>query len=173
MYQYQSEFMSMAVPAAIQSQRMTSVLASVTLAQSILESGWGRSALAMKAKNFFGIKATAHLVPNQYIEMPTHEFVDGRSTPTMAKFARYATPDESFLAHAALIANAPRYAPAMAAIRSGAKKFAEELQACGYSTNPKYAASLMELVDEFDLTQYDLPPTPEAPAQAQAKEKAA
>ena len=172
MNQYESDFLKSAVPAALQSQKLTGIPASITIAQAILESGWGKTALARKANNFFGIKATAHLVPNQYIEMPTHEFVDGRSTPTMAKFARYASPAESFTAHAALIANADRYAPAMAA-RGDATAFAREIQACGYSTNPDYAKALMALVNEFDLTQYDLPPTPDAPAQAQAKEKAA
>lgn len=171
MYRYQAEFLKLAAPAAIQSQRMTGIPASITIAQAILESGWGRSALATEANNYFGIKATAHLTPDQYIEMPTHEFVDGRSTPKMAKFARYTSPAESFASHARLISSAPRYAPCMAEVGSAAG-FAAELQVCGYSTNPDYAWDLMNLVIEFDLRQYDLPPAPETPAAA-AKEKAA
>ena len=48
------------------------------------------------------------------------------------------------------------------ACRNNAAEFAEELQRCGYSTNPQYAASLMQLVREFDLTRYDVPPDPAA-----------
>jgi flagellum-specific peptidoglycan hydrolase FlgJ len=41
--------------------------------------------------------------------------------------------------------------------------FAQHLQICGYSTNPNYASSLMALVKEYDLTQYDVQ-QPEPPA---------
>lgn len=178
MNETQSKFLQMAVPAAQSSQKATGIPASITIAQAILESGWGCSALAREANNYFGIKATAHVNPSRYAEFQTSEFVDGRKTSVLAKFARYESPAESFAAHASLIAKAPRYAAAM---RFCAKPeiFAHELQVCGYSTledsqgNHIYAQRLMELVNEFDLTQYDLPPMPDAPAAAQAKEKAA
>lgn len=163
MTEAQSSFLKMAVPAAQASQRKFGVPSSITIAQAILESGWGRSALAVQARNYFGIKAVAHAAPDDYAEFPTTEFVDGRRTREMAKFARYATPAEGFAAHAELLARASRYSPAMTA-REYPSAFAAQLQECGYSTNPRYARELMELVDEFDLTQYDLPPTPEAAA---------
>jgi len=166
--QNQSLFLKNVVPAAIKTQRITGIPASVTIAQAILESsnaqGWGQSALARLANNYFGIKATHNAAAEDYMEFPTTEFVDGRKTSVMAAFARYATPDGSFLAHAKLISTLPRYAPAMKAC-SDPQKFAEALQTCGYSTNPAYAAELMQLVRLYDLTQYDTPPVP--PAQAQ------
>lgn len=162
----QSAFLSNVVPAAQRSQRDFGIPASVTIAQAILESGWGQSALAVKANNFFGIKANAHAAPDQYAEFPTTEFVDGRKKSVMAAFARYATPADSFNAHAKLLATTARYAPAMEAAGSP-RAFAFRLMRCGYSTNPEYSDSLIDLIDEYDLTQYDL--SPEPPAQAQEK----
>lgn len=179
MNEAQSTFLKMVVPAAQASQKLSEIPASITIAQAILESGWGQSALARQANNFFGIKAAAHLAPDQYAEFPTSEFVDGRRKAVMAAFAKYASPADSFAAHTRLIAGSARYQPAMA-VAHNPGQFAYALQQCGYSTlqdargNPIYAIRLLQLVGEFDLTQYDLPPTPEAPAAAaQAKEIAA
>jgi flagellum-specific peptidoglycan hydrolase FlgJ len=153
----ENAYFKMAVTPAQLAQRKWGVPASVTLAQGALESGWGVSALARKAYNFFGIKAGAHMGPEGYAEFPTIEFVDGRKTREMARFARYATPAESFQAHALLLAMSPRYRPAMEVAHDPAL-FAEQLQRCGYSTNPNYAQQLVDLINQFDLTQYDVPP---------------
>lgn len=152
--QKQSDFLQRTVGAAQHSQRVTGVPASITLAQAILESGCGQSALAVRSNNYFGIKAR---VGEDYREFSTYEFVDGRRVREIARFARYPSPAESFRAHAALLATLPRYRPAMA-VCSYPQAFAEQLQACRYSTDPNYARKLMELVDQFDLTQYDVPP---------------
>ena len=154
MTQVESDFLKNVVPAAIATEREYGVPASITIAQAIAESGWGKSALAKQANNFFGIKAVANAAPEDYAEFMTDEFVDGRDVKQMARFARYATPTDSFLAHARLLATARRYQPAMA-VRRNAGNFAVAIQHCGYSTNPNYAVNLMKLVTEFDLTQYD------------------
>ncbi|WEV09974.1 glucosaminidase domain-containing protein [Clostridium perfringens] len=53
----QLNFISQIVPGARQSYEETKIFPSITLAQAILESGWGRSGLAVRAKNLFGIKS--------------------------------------------------------------------------------------------------------------------
>jgi flagellum-specific peptidoglycan hydrolase FlgJ len=156
MNEIQSRFLQAAVPAAIASQGATGVPASITIAQAILESGWGCSALARKANNYFGIKAVQAANPERYIELPTHEVVNGHSIEEEARFARYPSQAAGFTAHAKLLSGASRYIPAMA-VRRSAAEFANAIQRCGYSTNPNYAKSLMQLVREFDLTQYDVP----------------
>jgi hypothetical protein len=50
-----------------------------------------------------------------------------------------------------------RYRPAMA-LKDDAVDFARWLEICGYSTNPNYAAQLLQIMKEFDLTQYDVQP---------------
>lgn len=153
----QNRFLQSTVPAAQYTQRTYGIPASITVAQAILESGWGKSALAVRANNYFGIKAIAHAAPDSYSEFPTTEFVDGRKRSELARFAKYPSPTLGFAAHARLLALAPRYKPAMA-VRSDVMAFAGELQRCGYSTNPRYPHLLMELVKQYDLMQYDVPP---------------
>jgi len=158
-----------AVPAAMASMRLTGVPASITLAQGALESAWGLSDLAQEANNYFGIKATQG---EDYAEFPTTECVHDVKEHVLAKFAKYVSVADAYAAHAHLLSAIPRYAPAMA-VRHDPAQFALELQNCGYSTsedehgNKIYASQLMQLVKEFNLTQYDIEPEP--PAQAQSK----
>lgn len=164
MTETQANFLRAVIPAAQASMRAFGCPASVTIAQAILESGWGQTDLAKNANNYFGVKALAHSDPDQYVEMPTAEYENGQRVMVEADFAKYISPQDSFVAHARLLACAPRYAPAMA-VRSNPLAFAQQLQACGYSTAPTYAAMLIALMKEFDLTQYDIAA---APAVAQA-----
>lgn len=168
MTEKQNAFLKMAVPAAQAAQRRWGVPASVTIAQAILESsnvlGWGQSELAREANNYFGIKAAHGAAPECYMELPTHEYVNNQLEPIDAQFARYPDIAESFDAHAKLLAVARRYRPAMAVAHDPAS-FALQLQRCGYSTSPTYAASLTKLMRLYDLEQYDVPP--EDPAAAQ------
>ncbi len=155
------------VPMAQAAQRRYGVPASISLAQAITESTWGTSSLATKANNYFGIKATHTANPESYVEFPTHEYQSGRLVLVEALFERYASEEASFEAHAALLANSARYAPAMR-FAHNPLSFAGYLQRCGYSTNPRYASDLMEFVHDYNLTQYDLPEPPAAERQAAA-----
>jgi flagellum-specific peptidoglycan hydrolase FlgJ len=149
--QAETVFFDAVGPVAKLTQEQYKVPASITIAQAILESGWGRTGLALEANNYFGIKAA----PGQdYAEFRTAEFVHGQRQIVMADFARYPSVSASFAAHAKLIATSQRYAPAMVA-SGDASAFATALQACGYSTSPTYASSLMQLVKQFNLTAYD------------------
>ena len=150
-------FLRNVVPAAIAAQRAYGIPASITIAQAIFESSWGESALASKANNYFGIKATANATPDEYAEFMTTEFVDGRKVQEMAKFAKYASPADSFAAHSRLLSVAPRYASAMA-VKNDPAAFAAAIQKDGYSTDPIYGTKLMQAVTDYDLTQYDTAP---------------
>jgi len=153
---------TMVVPAQL-TQAKWGVPASVTLAQCILESGWGQSQLALLCHNFFGVKAVSG---QAYEQFPTREVVKGRSVMELASFAQYACPLDSFDAHAALLAKSSRYAPAMRHT-GDPSAFASALRVCGYSTEPGYALSLVELIQEFGLEQYDTLP-PDDPAVQEA-----
>ena len=158
----QTAFLRLAVPAAQAAQRKYDVPTSVTVAQAILESsnalGWGQSQLAKEANNFFGIKATDLKDPEHYIELPTHEYIHNHLDLVEAKFARYEDPAESFDAHARLLAIAHRYMPAMACCHDP-EGFCIRLQQCGYSTSPSYGVTLAKLINDYDLIQYDVPPS--------------
>jgi flagellum-specific peptidoglycan hydrolase FlgJ len=142
------------VPAAQATEQVFKVPASVTLAQCILESGWGTTQLSRDCNNYFGIKAEHLDDPSTYQEFPTSEYIHGVETLVKADFEKYPDVEASFRDHARLLAMASRYAPAMA-VSGDAFAFCNKLQSCGYSTSPTYGATLDSLIEELDLTQYD------------------
>lgn len=158
----QMSYLTQAVPAAQAAMRATGVPASITLAQGALESGWLQH-LPAGSNNCFGIKASHPDDPETYVEARTHEFVHGQETAVAQPFQKYATLNDCFVAHAALLSQAARYAPAMA-VKDDVDKFAHAIMTCGYSTNrpplaahpPFYADELLQLIQQFDLTQYDV-----------------
>jgi lysozyme len=154
--QQQLAWLASMVPAAEASMATYGVPASVTLAQCILESAWGQSSLAVKANNFFGIKSEGD---GHYMSFPTHEYESGRLEEVEADFEAYPDPRSCFVDHARLLAEAPRYAPAMA-VKNDAAAFCAQLQACGYSTSPTYAEMLQTIIHCYDLSQYDNAPQP-------------
>lgn len=148
---YQATFLQKAIGPAIQSMIDTGVPASVTLAQAILESDWGRSTLSTEAQNYFGIKGTNQPGPAGVVWMPTYEAGIGYVT---APFRAYDTMVESFVDHGQFLSENSRYAGAMA-VKSDARAFARAIQAAGYATAPTYASSLISLMAKFNLEQYD------------------
>jgi len=158
---------------AIRSQRMTGVPASVTIAQAILESGWGRSELTRQANNYFGIKGTG---PAGSVTMRTREVINGRETYVNAQFRKYNSAAESFADHAQFFIRNPRYATAMQHTND-AFRFAAEIHKAGYATDPNYTKLLHGIMRQYDLTRFDAiarngngtpAPPPAAPAPAPA-----
>ena len=137
--------------AAIRSMRSTGVPASVTLAQAILESGWGRSGLTRQAFNFFGIKGTG---PAGSLTVRTREVVNGRSIYINAAFKRYHNAAESFSDHGQMLRRLSRYAPCFRN-RNNPEQFCRELQRAGYATDPHYATTLISLIHQFGLKRFD------------------
>ena len=161
----QASFIAALAPAARLAQQQTGIPACITIAQAIVESGWGKTRLATEDFNYFGIKA----IPGQsYREFATAEYLHGKQELLDARYARYQSAAESFRAHAYLLAHNDRYAPAMKRT-SSPTSFALALQSCGYSPSPVYATELMDLVAEFRLSKFDSPPVPPIePAKAAA-----
>lgn len=146
-----NSFIDEYAPDAIQSQKQTGVPASFTLAQALIESGRGESALTRKALNFFGIKGEG---PAGYVLMNTREEnAQGQSYYIEAKFAKYNTAAECFVEHGQIFLK-PRYAPAMA-VKTDARAFARQVQACGYATAHNYADVLIGVINRYALTRFD------------------
>lgn len=138
-------------PGAVRSMQSTGVPASVTLAQAILESGWGRSGLTRKAFNFFGIKGTG---PAGSLTVRTREVVNGRSIYINAPFKAYHNAAESFIDHGKMLRRLSRYAPCFR-YRNDPAKFSRELQKAGYATDPHYASSLTNIINQYGLARFD------------------
>lgn len=145
------QFIDKYAPGAIRSMQSTGVPASVTLAQAILESGWGRSGLTRQGFNFFGIKGEG---PAGSITMRTREVYDGRSVYVNAAFRKYHNAAESFIDHGKMLRRMSRYAPAFRH-RNDPEQFARELQKAGYATDPNYANSLISIIRQYRLDRFD------------------
>ena len=142
-------FLSIAVGPARASQKATGVPASVTLAQAIIESGWGDSHMG-DAWNFFGIKAKSG---EPFVVVRTREVVGGKDVFINAKFRRFASMEECFREHGRFLRDNPRYAPAFKT--TDPESFARAIHAAGYATDPHYSDALIRIIRENDLTQYD------------------
>ncbi|KFE68654.1 glucosaminidase domain-containing protein [Hyalangium minutum] len=136
---------------AIKSQRQTGVPASVTLAQAMLESGSGKSGLATKGNNFFGIKGEG---PAGHVTMPTKEFLNGKWVTVDANFRKYNSPAESFADHGKFLRDNKRYANAFKHTDDAAQ-FAKEIHKAGYATDPEYSNKLISIINKYGLERFD------------------
>ena len=151
----QQAFLDAAADAARQGSAQTGVPASVTVAQAILESGWGSSQLSVTANNYFGIKALGNLGPDGVVWMPTSEYdSSGGIYQTVSPFRAYRSMADSLTDHDLLLATSSRYASAMKAAKDP-RQFAAQLAADGYSTDPAYADKIVSLMDRYDLYRLD------------------
>jgi hypothetical protein len=149
-----SEFIAAVGVAAQASQRATGVPASVTVAQAILESDWGRSRLTRQGNNLFGIKALSGPGPDGVVSLATWEHTPSGDVVVQAPFKAYYSLEQSIEDHGKFFVANHRYASALA-VGDDARAFAHAIQAAGYATDPSYAAKLVGLMDKYDLYQFD------------------
>ncbi|MDO0876026.1 histidine kinase [Carnobacterium divergens] len=146
---YQQKFIDEIVLEAQALQQQTNLFASITIAQAILESDWGRSDLAVDSHNLFGIKGSFN---DQSSTLPTDEFENGERITIEASFKKYDTIQESMVDHIDFL-NGGTYE----AVKTSTdyKEAAYALQNGGYATDPHYAEKLIELIEQFKLNKYD------------------
>jgi mannosyl-glycoprotein endo-beta-N-acetylglucosaminidase len=150
----QQAFFDATAGAARTAALQTGVPASVTVAQAILESDWGRSQLAQSANNFFGIKATSSLGNDGVVWLPTSEYDgSGQEYDTISPFRAYKSLTDSMTDHDKLLLTG-RYAVAMQ-VANDPRQFAQQLYEAGYSTDPAYPDKLIALMDRYDLYRLD------------------
>ena len=157
-------FIASVAPMAQASQRVYKVPASVSIAQAILESGWGESGLTKRANNYFGIKCSQWRSQYQTgcISMNTWEVYSGANVYINAAFRTYASGEDSFKDHGNFFHVNSRYAPAFST--TTADDFARAIHRAGYATDPNYANKLIGLMNDYGLRRYDNISTPAKPA---------
>jgi peptidoglycan hydrolase-like protein with peptidoglycan-binding domain len=128
----------------------TGVPASVTVAQAILETGWGKHTVG-EAKNLFGIKGRG---PAGSVRAPTREYRNGKWVTVDADFAKYENFEQSIADHAQFFLRNRRYARALQ-FKGDPDTFAREIHKAGYATAPDYATKLIELMRQYDLYRFD------------------
>lgn len=121
--------------------------ASITLAQGILESAAGKSKLATEANNHFGIKC--------------HRDWDGSKVyhdddKDNECFRKYKHAEESYKDHSLFLVNRSRYQDLFKLKMTDYKGWAKGLKKAGYATNKRYPQLLINLIESYELHQYDL-----------------
>lgn len=155
--QSNAQYIAAAVPGAQRGWREFGVPPSVTIAQSILESGWGRSGLAARDRNFFGIKCfngSPGTIAAGCHSYQTTECGSNGCYGTTATFRTYATVADSFRDHGNFLRVNKRYKPAFAYTRD-ADQFIYQVWKAGYATDPNYVSKVRSLMQSYNLYQYD------------------
>lgn len=130
---------------AIEQMRRHRIPASITLAQALLESGAGKSYLATKANNHFGIKVGMGW---------NGPYVVRDDDRQGERFRKYKSVRESYEDHS-LFLKRPRYQRLFDLDPLDYKAWARGLKACGYATLPTYAARLIQIIETYELDAYD------------------
>lgn len=120
--------------------------ASITLAQGILESGNGQSKLARQGNNHFGIKCHSDW------KGKTMRMDDDAPKEC---FRVYKNAEESYRDHSKFLKNGSRYAFLFDLKITDYKAWAKGLKKAGYATLPTYAPVLINLIETYNLQQYD------------------
>lgn len=127
--------------AAVDQEITHHIPASITLAQGLLESGAGKSELATKANNHFGIKC--------HKDWAGATFTHDDETKNEC-FRSYDNAAESFNDHALFLMR-PRYESLFALDIKDYKGWARGLKECGYATDKNYASKLIKIIEDYDL----------------------
>ena len=132
---------------AIREMKRMGVPAAITLAQGILETESGNSALVKKSNNHFGIKCKSTW---------TSEGVSHDDDAFGECFRKYKHPLDSYRDHSNFLRGSERYAFLFKLHPTDYKGWAYGLKKAGYATNPRYPQILIKNIEENNLQQYTL-----------------
>lgn len=141
---------------AVEEMYRTGIPASITIAQSIIESSWGNGELAINSNNYFGIKCKKDWQGNTYY-IEDDDYENGKLIKSC--FRAYGSIEESFRDHSDFLINNPRYAALFELEMTDYKGWAWGLQKAGYATDKRYAKKLIAKIEEYRLYEYDYLPT--------------
>lgn len=147
--------------------KQSGILASVSFAQFILESGYGKSELAQNANNVFGMKKS--LSGNTWegsawdgisiYTKKTQEYENGAYVTVTADFRKYPSVEKSIADHSAYLLGAKNGSRLRYEGLRGCtdyKKAAQIIKDGGYATAPDYVEKLCSIIERWNLTQYDV-----------------
>ncbi len=127
----------------------------VLVAQSALETGWGRHAMRKDdgsiAFNLFGVKAGSNWVGST-VSHKTLEFHGGAMQQERASFRAYDSLSDAFDDYVSFVQSHPRYAQALKHADSDSR-YVHELQRAGYATDPDYARKIENIIHGDTMKQ--------------------
>jgi flagellum-specific peptidoglycan hydrolase FlgJ len=146
------EYIATFAPVAQLEMKAYGIPASITLAQGILESGYGRGELTRRTNNHFGIKCHTGWV-GEY----THHDDDEKGEC----FRKYNHPMYSFRDHSIFLSSRARYASLFQLRKDDYKGWARGLKAAGYATDRQYPQKLISFIERYRLDRFDKGVLPE------------
>lgn len=174
----EAEFVKIIGPLCRVDQRTSGILACVTAAQAILESGYGKTDLAQGANNLFGMKCilsgntwpdTAWDGKSKYTKQTQEQTLAGKPYYITADFRKYPNVEDSIADHSAYLlgaANGSKQRYAGVAGEKDYRKAAQLIKNGGYATDVNYVDKICNIIKKWNLTQFnvDAAETPEPPA---------
>jgi hypothetical protein len=149
-------------------QKKSGILASVSMAQFILESGYGKTELAQEANNCFGMKKS--LSGNTwsgsvwdgtsvYTKKTQEDDGTGKLYTVTADFRKYPCVEDSISDHSAYLLGSMNGSKKRYAGLAGEKDYKKAVQIIkdgGYATDTSYVSKICGIIEKWDLTQYDV-----------------
>jgi flagellum-specific peptidoglycan hydrolase FlgJ len=143
---YSLQYIKRYAPIAVSEMHKYNVPASITLAQGILESGNGRSQLASKSNNHFGIKChTGWKGAKVY-----HDDDEKGEC-----FRKYKYVESSYEDHSQFLSGRRRYASLFTLKKTDYKGWSKGLKKAGYATDKNYPKKLIKIIETYELYEFD------------------
>ena len=149
------EYINTMGPIAQADYSRTGIFASVTLAQSIIESGWGKSGLTQKANNMFGIKCSSNW-SGECINMNTGEYGSGGYYTTNSAFRKYDSIEASVSDHSLFFKENSRYGKAGVLTATDYATQIRAIHQAGYATAPDYSSTIINTIKMYNLDKWDV-----------------
>lgn len=143
------KFINQILPAALEGYTKYNILPSLTLAQAVLESGWGKNHID---NNLFGFKADKGW-KGKVAKRKTKEWDGKRYIIINANFRAYDSFEDSVRDHNRLLGTSSRYSNVR--VSKDYKEACNAVWKAGYATDPKYPEKLIKIIEENDFMQYD------------------
>ena len=145
----QESYIEQFAPLAVEEMYRSGIPASITLSQGLLESGYGLSELAVKGNNHFGIKCH-----NNWTGKKMYYDDDKKGEC----FRVYPSPEQSYRDHSDFLRYRDRYKFLFDYKITDYKSWAHGLKKAGYATDPSYPTKLINLIETYNLHEYDKKP---------------
>lgn len=157
----QKEFIELVkIPAIEACREYNFKIVSLPISQSAIESGWMKSSLAYKYNNLLGRKwAKNNVITKKYITLKTQEWNGSAYETIYSKFCIYENIKDCFKDYMWLLHNLR--------LKNGRLRYqrvldskdyleaTENIRLCGYATSPTYTQTLIKVIEQFNLNQYD------------------
>ncbi len=150
--QSQQDFIDNLGNAAQKNYSKYKILPSMTVAQAILESSWGKSTLSKKYYNFFGMKAGSNY-KGETVTLKTTEEINGKIVTVNGTFRVYHSFNQGIEGYYQFITGYSRYSNLIG--ETDYKAACRKIKEDGWATDSKYTTKLINLIETYGLTRFD------------------